>query len=202
MKANQSVSQICLLGLALLPAFTSRAQPVVTKVAAGQNDTLFIKSDGSLWGMGANTYGELGDGTTLPSLYPEQIVPGDVTAVAVGNYHSLFLKSDGSLWVMGYNDEGQLGDGTYGAGHDSHIPEKIMAGGVTAIAAGACHSLFVESDGSLWGMGDNSSAQLYNEPNGFFVNPLEIVTSGVRTIVAAGNHELFIKRSTLTSVQL
>jgi hypothetical protein len=202
MKTKRILIQICLLSAALLTALTSHAQPVVTKVAAGEYDTLFIKSDGSLWGMGKNAHGELGDGSTAPSYYPEQIVPSGVTAIAVGNYHSLFLKSDGSLWVMGYNDEGQLGDGTSGAGHDSHVPEKIMPSGVTAIAAGAYHSLFIESGGSLWGMGDNSFGQLGGGPSGFSVSPTEIVTSEVTAIAAAGNHELFVKRPTHTSVQL
>lgn len=192
-----------MLAAALSPGFISKAQqPTVTKVATGENDTLFIKSDGSLWGMGANTYGELGDGTNSPSLYPEQIVVSGVTAIAVGNYHSLFLKTDGSLWAMGYNNEGQLGDGTYGSGHSRTVPEQIVPSGVTAIAAGSSHSLFLKSDGSLWGMGDNSDAQLYKGPAGFVATPLEMVTSGVRAIAAGGNHELFIKQPTVTTVEL
>jgi alpha-tubulin suppressor-like RCC1 family protein len=41
---------------------TAFAQPV-TQVAAGRYLSLFLKSDGSLWGMGDNEYGQLGDGT-------------------------------------------------------------------------------------------------------------------------------------------
>lgn len=33
------------------------------QIAAGNNHSLFLKSDGSLWGMGENDYGQLGDGT-------------------------------------------------------------------------------------------------------------------------------------------
>ena len=47
---------------------------------------------------------------------------------------------------------GQLGDGTY---NDTNRPEQIVASGVTAIAAGGGHSLFLKSDGSLWAMGYN-----------------------------------------------
>lgn len=59
MKTEQKLIQICLISLALIPA-TSQAQPVVTKVAAGENDTLFMKNDGSLWGMGDSSFGKLG----------------------------------------------------------------------------------------------------------------------------------------------
>jgi hypothetical protein len=52
---------------------------------------------------------------------------------------------------------------------------EIQAGGVTAIAAGYYHSLFIRSDGSLWGMGENTAGQLgdgsYNSTN----NPVLIV---------------------------
>ena len=35
----------------------------VMAIAAGQYHSLFLKTDGSLWAMGYNGYGELGDGT-------------------------------------------------------------------------------------------------------------------------------------------
>ncbi len=35
----------------------------VTAIAAGVFYSLFVKNDGSLWGMGANANGGLGDGT-------------------------------------------------------------------------------------------------------------------------------------------
>jgi alpha-tubulin suppressor-like RCC1 family protein len=133
----------------------------VTAVAAGTGHSLFLKSDGSLWAMGYNHYGQLGDGTYNDTYNitnrPRQIVASGVTAIAAGGSHSLFLKSDGSLWAMGWNQYGQLGDGTYNA---TNRPEQIVAGGVTAIAAGTTHTVFLKSDGSLWGMGDNQFGQL------------------------------------------
>ena len=81
----------------------------VIQVATGFDHSLFIKNDGSLWGMGLNSnyqrikYGKLQSG-------PVQIVASDVVQVASGYHHSLFLKSDGSVWAMGH-DDGQLGLG-------------------------------------------------------------------------------------------
>jgi hypothetical protein len=72
---------------------------------------------------------------------------------------------------MGDNYYGQLGDGTYGSApyYGTNRPEQIVASGVTAIAAGWQHSLFLTSDGSLWAMGDNEYGQLgdgtYNSNN-------------------------------------
>ena len=35
----------------------------VASVSAGYNHTLFVKTDGTLWAMGRNDFGQLGDGT-------------------------------------------------------------------------------------------------------------------------------------------
>jgi alpha-tubulin suppressor-like RCC1 family protein len=173
----------------------------VTAIASGQYFSLFLKSDGSLWGMGYP--GALADGTYSTNRsgfdpyginVPEQIVAGGVIAVAAGTGHSLFLKSDGSLWAMGYNRDGELGDGTYNSTYNStNRPEQIVASGVTAIAAGGDHSLFLKSDGSLWGMGWNQYGELgdgtYNHTN----RPEQIVAGGVTSIAAGNVHSLFLK---------
>jgi hypothetical protein len=43
---------------------------------------------------------------------------------------------------------------------NSYYPPQIVSDGVVAIAAGAQHSLFVKSDGSLWAMGLNDDGEL------------------------------------------
>ena len=103
----------------------------VTAIAAANYFTLFLKKDGSLWGTGINSFGELGDGTyNFNTNNPEQIVSSNVTAIVVGEYHSLFLRSDGSLWAMGYNGTGQLGDGTL---NETNQPEMIVPPGYNLI---------------------------------------------------------------------
>jgi alpha-tubulin suppressor-like RCC1 family protein len=178
----------------ILQVHTGRAQPV-TKVAAGTYYSLFLKGDGSLWAMGRNNFGQLGDGTYNNTNRPEQIVASNVTAIAASD-HSLFLKSDGSLWAMGNNASGQLGDGTYATNapyYGTNLPEQIVASNVRAIAAGDGFSLFLKNDGSLWAMGYNNSGQLgdgtYNRTN----LPEQIVSSNVTAIAAGDTFSLFLK---------
>ncbi len=172
----------------------------VVAIAAGGEFSLFIKNDGSLWAMGADAYGQLGDGffrTNAPygTNQPEMIVGSNVVAIAAGEWHSLFLKSDGSLSAMGANstvfgNNGQLGDGTY---NNTNRPEQIVASNVVAIAAGYVHSLFLKSDGSLWGMGDNAGELGAGISHNGTNRPTQIVASNVAAIAAGLQFSLFIK---------
>jgi alpha-tubulin suppressor-like RCC1 family protein len=93
----------------------------VAAVAAGSAHTGALKTDGSLWCWGGNTWGQLGDGTTVKKSSPTQ-VPALGTAVAavaagsnfIGDAHTCARKTEGSLWCWGDNIWGQLGDGTKG----------------------------------------------------------------------------------------
>ncbi|MEI6786293.1 MAG: RCC1 domain-containing protein, partial [Verrucomicrobiota bacterium] len=46
----------------------------VVAVAAGLIHSLFVKSDCRLWAMGANLYGQLGDGSTSDTNRPVNVV--------------------------------------------------------------------------------------------------------------------------------
>jgi alpha-tubulin suppressor-like RCC1 family protein len=162
----------------------------VTAMAAGEFHSLFLKNDGSLWVMGYNYYGQLGDGTGTDTNIPEQIVASNVTAIAAGWYHSLFLKSDGSLWATGWNLFGQLGDGTT---NNADVPEQIVASNVIAIAAGGIHSMFIKNDGSLWGMGFNGDGELGDGTYNNTSQPVQIVASNVVAVAAGAYHSLFLK---------
>ena len=194
MKAKRKLIQIWLLCAAMLQALTSGAQPV-TQIAAGDYHSLFLKSDGSLWAMGYNDDGELGDGTYNNTNWPEQIVASNVTTIAAGEWDSFFLKNDGSLWGVGWNNNGQLGDGTTDSGnYSTNLPEQIMASNVTAIASGEYHNLFLKGDGSLWGVGWNNYGQLGDGTSNYRTNRLEqVVASNVTAIAAGEYHSLLLK---------
>jgi alpha-tubulin suppressor-like RCC1 family protein len=144
---------------------------------------MFIKSDGSLWGMGLNNNGQLGDGTygSPDGLHetnsPEMIVASNVTAVAAGEYHTLFLKNDRSLWGVGRKYNGELGDGTGGdpANSQTNRPQEILSNGVTAITAGSEFSFFIKNDGSLWATGGNHWGELGDGTHNSAYVPEQIV---------------------------
>jgi alpha-tubulin suppressor-like RCC1 family protein len=91
------------------------------------NHTLAIKTNGTLWAWGKNSYGQLGDGTTINRSSPVQI--GALTAwsmISPGNNQSLSTKTDGTLWAWGRNNDGQLG-----LGNTISLSSPVQVGSLT-----------------------------------------------------------------------
>jgi alpha-tubulin suppressor-like RCC1 family protein len=109
----------------------------VTAIAAGVEDGLALKSDGTVSAWGMNNFGE----TNVPAGL------NNVVAIACGSYHDLALKADGT--VVGWGGTGQ-----YNYGQATNNP---AATNVVAIAAGAYHSLALRANGTLVGWGNGSS---------------------------------------------
>lgn len=87
----------------------------ITAVSAGAGYTLALKNDGTVWALGSNTYGSIGNGTTtVVNSTPVQVIGlTAITAISAGRIHALALKNDGTVWAWGGNYQGQLGDGSY-----------------------------------------------------------------------------------------
>ena len=150
----------------------------LTAVAAGSRHTLTLRSDGTVWAFGSNSFGVLGNLITAPDVgynpTPTQ-VPGltSVTAIAAGGAHSVVLRSDGTVWTFGENNLGQLGLSS-NSGTQLANPTPTQVPGltnVTAIVAGAADSVVLRSDGTVWTFGENNAGQLGNPTNYGNPNP-------------------------------
>ena len=123
-------------------------------IAAGENHSLALTVDGTLYRWGDNSLGQLGDGTNIRQDLPVSI-PGEITfsAIAAGLYYSLALAADGTLYSWGGNWTGQLG---LGDTTSTNRPETVSPGVTfSAIAAGGGHSLALTADGALYRWGGN-----------------------------------------------
>lgn len=165
-----------------LPGVTNIVQTV-----AGGAHTLALEADGTVVSWGANTYGQLGDGTTT-SKATATIVTGltNVTAVAAGEDYSLALKADGTVWSWGRNNFGQLGDGTTTLHRTTPVQVSGLTG-VARIAAGYGHALALAHDGTVQAWGANGAGQLGD--GGYVSRALASAVPGLSSItaVAAGS---------------
>jgi formylglycine-generating enzyme required for sulfatase activity/uncharacterized protein YjbI with pentapeptide repeats/alpha-tubulin suppressor-like RCC1 family protein/N-acetylneuraminic acid mutarotase len=159
-----------------------------TDVTSGS--MFFIKHDGSLWAMGCNSDGQLGDGTDVDKHSPVMIVPSGVIQVSSNSNFTLFVKEDGSLWGMGANDYGQLALPL----PEYRTPQRILASGVSNVTTGRTHTLYIKDDGSLWGMGGNENGQLGDGTNQNRVSPVELISSGVKQAASFHKHSIVVMK--------
>jgi Regulator of chromosome condensation (RCC1) repeat len=178
----------------------------VTAVAAGGTEVggvhgLALLEGGTVMAWGANSSGQLGNGTTTNSDVPVAVSGlSGVTAVAAGDRHSLALLSGGT--VMAWGGGGELGNGT---NTSSDVPVPVCAVGATApcteesqqlkevvaIGAGGNHSLAVLSNGTVVAWGVNSSGQLGNGTTESSDVPVAVSgLSGVTAVAGGGEFSL------------
>jgi alpha-tubulin suppressor-like RCC1 family protein len=163
-------------------------------ISAGVGDSLAIGSDGNLYAWGANSYGQLGDGSTANHYTPEAVTlaPGVTpVAIAAGNTYALAIGSDGNLYAWGDGGGGELGNGTQ---NNQVTPEVItLAPGVrpTAIAANSGHSLAIGSNGTLYSWGFNDFGDLGDGTATSHYTPEAITLApGISpTAIAEGDHD-------------
>lgn len=155
--------------------------------------SLAIASDGTLWGWGNNSYGQLGRGTTSGGVMsnPTQIgTATDWQKVATGSDHTLAIKTDGSLWAWGANYRGQSGDGTT---IDKTIPTRIgVSTNWQTIATGQAHSLALQADSICRAWGYNGFGELGDgtKADSFIPIPLFILVkvNAEQTVIIAGGN--------------
>jgi len=169
----------------------------------GNNHSLGLRANGTLWAWGNNANGQLGDNATAAKSSPVSVVGGftDWIQASAGNsYHSLGLRANGTLWAWGSNSQGILGNNT---NYDSSSPVSVVGGFTDWVqaSAGGGHSLAVRANGTLWAWGYAGSGQLGD--NDAAINPGGMRKSSPVSVVggftdwvqasAGGGHSLAVR---------
>ena len=161
------------------------AYVITGAVAAGDQYTVALKADGTVWSWGQNTHGQIGDGSFNSTEVPIQAAGlSGVVAISTRGQHTLALKADGTVWAWGNNSFGQLGDNT-----TTDRPQPILVtipnlqgAVVVAVSAGAGHSLALSSAGKVYYWG-------YDPFYGTVHVPTQLTAfSGGVTQISAGNY--------------
>lgn len=126
------------------------AQTYWDSVPASDIRRAFFKTNtDSIYAVGSNQYGQLGDSTIVNRSSPVLVATG-VSSMGYGvNSVSYFLKTDGSLWTCGYGGYGQLG-----LGDVANRSSPVQLAGTWAFAREQGDgAFFIKTDGTLWTVG-------------------------------------------------
>ncbi|PSJ95168.1 regulator [Brevibacillus fortis] len=182
---------LMMLSVLFLSKETTLAASNAVSSAAGQGHSLILKSDGTVWAWGDNSYGQLGDGAPAVKANVPFKVKGitNVSRIAAGSNHSVALKADGTVWSWGLNSSGELGNS--GSGNSSKPVQAVGLTDVTEIAAGSAYSLALKKDGTVWVWG-----RLYGYGSTTIKFPIPVHSSltDVTAISAGRAHCLALKK--------
>jgi alpha-tubulin suppressor-like RCC1 family protein/uncharacterized protein YjdB len=160
----------------------------ILMLVAGDEHTVALLDDGSVWAWGNNRNGQIGDGTTFTREMPVTVIyPGGnnpIVAIAAGSSHTLAVRANGELLAWGNNRNGQLGDSTTA---NRNRPRNVVdtngnnflaaiwgPGDEPNVVAGHGHTIAIGLDGKLYGWGLNNHGQLGLGHNRNIINPTQI----------------------------
>jgi alpha-tubulin suppressor-like RCC1 family protein len=135
--------------LVCMPAYSE-------SLTAGEDHTCLLKSNGAAYCWGDNSVGQLGNGSTEPSMVPVA-VSGNLRFDSIsGSWdHTCGVTREGNAYCWGRGRYGRLGNGM---SEHSTVPVAV-SGGLTfeSVSAGLAHTCGVTTDGSAfcWGLNED-----------------------------------------------
>jgi alpha-tubulin suppressor-like RCC1 family protein len=171
-----------------VPLVAERKTPVRGLIAASDHTCVITAGHGvACWGD--DSMGGLGDGTTISSATPVDVVglQRDVIAVAAGDRFSCALTAARAVSCWGNNNHGQIGDGTT----TNRLAPVAVVGldrDVATIAARGEHACALR-DGRMLCWGGNVDGQLGDGTVTDRNEPVQVTgLEGVRSIATGGEH--------------
>jgi alpha-tubulin suppressor-like RCC1 family protein len=133
-----------------------------------------IKTDGTLWLWGTNSYGQLGQGDSSRRSSPTQVGTG-WSSMSVGQQIVAAIKTNGTLWTWG---RGRFGTGDLGLndnGVDRNSPTQIGTDTNWSVVSSAGNNgAAIKTNGTLWTWGNNAYGQLGFSNNDARSSPTQV----------------------------
>lgn len=173
----------------------------------GDNYTIVLANDYSIYSCGLNQYGQLGIGNKINQNILVKMNLTNLTSlpqqISCGTVHTAILTSNNEIYFCGYNGYGQFGnDQTL---NDNLIPIKTNLNNImpNKISCGGFHTIIKTVDNKLYSTGSNFYGQLginYNiNKTSFTEIDSEYLDISNNTILNAKYDNTFILSNTLYS---
>lgn len=173
-----------------VPGSAADLSSEISALAAGPAGTCLVTGGGAVQCLGANSNGEVGDGSLVNKNMAVPIfeLNGGVIGISAGGSHSCAVVKPGFVNCWGSNSDGQLAGSSGNTVQQSPITVSGLGSGVKSVAAGAAHTCAVFNKGNVkcWGAGDHG--QLGTGTNVGQSSPTVIAALGTTVIAAALGH--------------
>lgn len=202
---------------------TQRSAPFVTNTAyyvgtanisaiyCGKQSNLLITSAGQLYGWGANSLSQLGNGYTATITSPQliEMYGAKSSIVAAGDSNSALIANDNLLYVFGQNSNYQLGDGSSFAKPYWVRPistnNLLTNTTVSRVCIGKNHVVLITANGTLLAYGQGTLGQMGSTVTSSQSSPGPVNTNGVisyannniTSLVCGADHVLVLINGTV-----
>ena len=161
----------------------------VAAIAAGDDHTCAVTTQGAVKCWGYNNFGQLGDGTYETRNTPVDVsrLTGGTTAVAAGAAHTCAWTVRGEVMCWGNNELGQLGDGSEAPSRATPDVVSGLTEGIAALTAKGAHTCILTETGGIQCWGQNKYGQLGDGTAQNQFSPVKVTgLEDSASIVAAG----------------
>lgn len=170
----------------------------VAAIMGGEMHNFALKPDGTVWCWGNNSFGQLGNATSVSSDTPVQVAGlASVKSLGGRGYHSMAVKTNGTVWAWGRNDHGQLGNGTINTNIPSGTNVPVQVAGLTnpvSLSGGGFLSLALMPDTTVRAWGQNGDGECGDGTTQDRSNPVRtLVLTNIIAISGGWFHALALK---------
>jgi alpha-tubulin suppressor-like RCC1 family protein len=122
-------------------------------------------------------------------------LPGTVAEVGTSNSTEYALLTDGSLYAWGMGNEGQLGNGSTANSFTTPVrvrfPPGVQVASIPSDAMPYDTALAVDTEGRVWGWGQNGGGELCLGSARAYTTPVELPFFHVTALAGASNHAMY-----------
>ena len=145
----------------ITPRLIHNVPPNIVHFVNGSSHSMFLDSEGNVFSVGFNAYGQLGLGhntnqtelNKIPNIPPIKIIS------CVGSSCYL-IDFERNLWTFGYNNEGQLGHGNWAHINTPKIVNTLKDIQQISYGSSGRHFFAKNSQNQMFVTGNNSKGQL------------------------------------------